>query len=475
MAAPKTFVSYSWTSPAHEQWVMDLATQLVEKGVNVVLDKWNLREGQDAIKFMEAMVVDAEVTKVIVVSDKHYAEKADKRKGGVGTESQIMSPEIYKQTDQTKFVAVLSELDPNGNPYLPTFLSSRMYIDMSSDDRYATNFEQLLRWLYDKPTFVKPTLGEMPAFLKDNAAPSPTRSKAKRASELARSGAPSAQNSIDSYLDSLIGILETFRIPGEQADFSQAVLDSIDAFLPYRDEFIEVVFAAAPKSDPALSRSLQRFFESAIPLLSRPESVSSWRQWDFDNYVFIVHELFLYVVAILLRHERFETLAEVLDLRFYAKDDNYPNEFMLTFSVLWKPMTALNQKQQELRRLSLRADLLEKRSHTSGLKFTTIMMADFVLFLRSAITEDGYKAWYPETLLYNYDHRRPFEIFARAESAAYFKKISPVIGFNSKTELEQLIATFSIDGRGGRWLPRWNYNTLNIDQLSNVSKLQSRP
>jgi hypothetical protein len=121
MAGPKTFISYSWTSPTHEQWVMDLATQLVEKGINVVLDKWDLREGQDAIKFMEAMVVDTEVTKVIVVSDKHYAEKADNRKGGVGAESQIMSPEIYKQTDQTKFVAVLSELDPNGAPYLPTF------------------------------------------------------------------------------------------------------------------------------------------------------------------------------------------------------------------------------------------------------------------------------------------------------------------------------------------------------------------
>jgi hypothetical protein len=39
MAGPKTFISYSWTSPAHEQWVMDLATQLVEKGINVVLDK----------------------------------------------------------------------------------------------------------------------------------------------------------------------------------------------------------------------------------------------------------------------------------------------------------------------------------------------------------------------------------------------------------------------------------------------------
>src|SRR6266446_10277284 len=99
MAGPKTFISYSWTSPAHERWVMDLATELVEKGVQIILDKWHLREGQDAVQFMESMVVDPDVKKVIIISDKHYAEKADKRRGGVGTESQIMSGEIYKKTD----------------------------------------------------------------------------------------------------------------------------------------------------------------------------------------------------------------------------------------------------------------------------------------------------------------------------------------------------------------------------------------
>ncbi len=66
--------------------MVDLATQLVENGVDVILDKWNLREGHDAVQFMELMVTDPNVTKVIVISDKAYAEKADARKGGVGTE-----------------------------------------------------------------------------------------------------------------------------------------------------------------------------------------------------------------------------------------------------------------------------------------------------------------------------------------------------------------------------------------------------
>jgi len=34
---PKAFVSYSWSSPDHESWVLNLATQLVESGVDVLL------------------------------------------------------------------------------------------------------------------------------------------------------------------------------------------------------------------------------------------------------------------------------------------------------------------------------------------------------------------------------------------------------------------------------------------------------
>jgi len=97
---PKLFVSYSWTSPEHEAWVLKLATDLCEAGVDVILDKWDLKEGHDAHAFMEKMVSDREVVKVILICDKTYADKTDGRIGGVGTEAQIISAEIYKQQDQ---------------------------------------------------------------------------------------------------------------------------------------------------------------------------------------------------------------------------------------------------------------------------------------------------------------------------------------------------------------------------------------
>ena len=45
---PKLFVSYSWTSPEHEGWVLDLASELRDSGIDVILDKWDLKEGNDA-------------------------------------------------------------------------------------------------------------------------------------------------------------------------------------------------------------------------------------------------------------------------------------------------------------------------------------------------------------------------------------------------------------------------------------------
>jgi hypothetical protein len=150
MTSTKTFISYSWTSGEHQQWVIDLATQLRENGVDVILDKWDLREGQDATVFMERMVTDTSVRKVIMVFDQVYAEKSDKRAGGVGTETQIISAEVYDKVDQTKFVGVASELDAEGKPYRPVYYKSRIYIDLSSDEIYASNFEQLLRWIFDK-------------------------------------------------------------------------------------------------------------------------------------------------------------------------------------------------------------------------------------------------------------------------------------------------------------------------------------
>jgi hypothetical protein len=71
------FISYCWTSPEHEKWVHDLALRLMETdGIDVKLDKWDLKPGQDKFAFMESMVNDNSIDKVLIICDKGYKEKA---------------------------------------------------------------------------------------------------------------------------------------------------------------------------------------------------------------------------------------------------------------------------------------------------------------------------------------------------------------------------------------------------------------
>jgi hypothetical protein len=209
---PRLFISYSWTSAQHEEWVLQLASELRESGVDVVLDKWDLKEGNDAHAFMETMVTDPSITKVILVCDRAYADKADGRSGGVGTEAQI-SGEIYESTTQDKFVAVVVERDEEGKPYVPAYYRSRIYIDLSDTSTYAQNFEQLLRWIYDKPLFQKPSLGRMPAFLEgDQSVALATSARFKRAIDAVRDNRSHAVPAMTEYLTALAEQLEAFRL-----------------------------------------------------------------------------------------------------------------------------------------------------------------------------------------------------------------------------------------------------------------------
>ncbi|WP_197030673.1 toll/interleukin-1 receptor domain-containing protein [Halomonas sp. BC04] len=166
---PTVFISYSWSCEDHESWVLELAESLLRDGVDVKLDKWDLKEGHDLNHFMESMVRDPSITKVIIVFDKKYVDRANDKKGGVGTETQIISNEVYGSVDQNKFVGVVRERDEEGEAFVPIYYRGRKYIDLSDDSSYHAQYEILLRWVYNQPLYDKPKLGVKPAFLDDSS------------------------------------------------------------------------------------------------------------------------------------------------------------------------------------------------------------------------------------------------------------------------------------------------------------------
>ena len=155
---PKVFISYSWTSEDYKATVLQLAEALVEKSVDVILDRWDLLPGHDRFAFMEQSIEKAD--KVLVLCDKKYSEKANAREGGVGTETAIITPGVYGQSNQEKFIPVVME----DFKFMPSYLKSRLGIDFRDGYR-EHGFEEILRAIYNKPANVRPPLGKPPVWI----------------------------------------------------------------------------------------------------------------------------------------------------------------------------------------------------------------------------------------------------------------------------------------------------------------------
>ena len=80
---PRVFVSYSHDSAEHKGWVLNLATTLRHRGVDAVLDQWDLKPGKDLGHFMETNLVGCDFA--IMVCTPNYVQKANAGTGGVGS------------------------------------------------------------------------------------------------------------------------------------------------------------------------------------------------------------------------------------------------------------------------------------------------------------------------------------------------------------------------------------------------------
>ena len=159
---PVCFISYSWDSEEHNAWVRKLAEHLQQNGVNTILDQWDLRPGMDIAHFMEKSINSSDY--VLLICTPHFAQKANEGIGGVGYEKNIVTAEIFKnKKPDISFVPILRV--GNDKESIPSYLGLKQYIDFRTEKNFGDNFEELLRHIYKKPKFKKPTAGVAPFLL----------------------------------------------------------------------------------------------------------------------------------------------------------------------------------------------------------------------------------------------------------------------------------------------------------------------
>ncbi|MCM3257023.1 TIR domain-containing protein [Paenibacillus lautus] len=445
---PTVFISYSWTTPEHEQWVYDLAERLMAgDGVDVKLDKWDLKEGYDKFAFMESMVTSDNIDKVLVICDKGYQEKANANKGGVGTEKILITPEVLQNVEQTKVIPIVSERDENGKEYMPNFIKSRIYIDLSNSDSFEENYEKLIRLLYNAPLYRKPSLGKKPVFLDEEKMNNYRSSNMLRQLTKATETNPQRLKSLAiGFSEVFLEELEQLKIEYEEIktnEIDDVITDRINSSLPLRDNYLEIVKVLI-ENDRVESDWFINLYEKMYSFTEFKGS-GNYNELQFDQYKFLVHEMYIYTIGLLVKYEKFPIVHELLSSE-YLLDSVYRNNGA-TFETFRFHLPSLEIRNERLgmRKISFHAHLLMERINTRFLTKPELIDCDLLLFYLSSLIIQGSYKWFPITYIYREYGARQIRCLVKLKSKRVAAKSISLFGASSIEEMKERISNYKHD------------------------------
>lgn len=471
MISPKVFISYSWSNKTHQEYVKHIADRLIDDNVDVILDIYDLKEGDDKYVFMESMLTDETVTHILVLCDKEYAKKADGRLAGVGTESQIISSEIYEKTTQSKFIPIVCEYNEEGEPYLPVFMKTRIWINFSSIELENENWEQLIRLLYGKPQFTKPERGKTPSYIL-NEKPTPADgiyTKYQTFKNAVNQDRKGINHYRSDFLEACIQFSDKLRVRENPAgNIAEIIIAKYESLIVVRDYVCDwILFESAIASESEFSEILIDFFEKMRELKSRPSEINSWNESWFDGHAIFVFETFLYSIASLIKSNKYKVLYELLHAHYIIPitDSNSVGKFeqfpcFQTFCDAIQSELAPNG--QKL--LSPVAELIKRHSNRQDIPFNDLIQADLLSVFVATTMPDAY--WYPQ-LSYYIDYSCIFQLFLKASQKRHFDKLLIITGFENSEKLKASVKTgierLELERLSGPFRRR-NFSTiLNID------------
>lgn len=156
---PKVFISYSWESKEHSEWVNSLADKLLADGIEAIIDSYDVIPGDRLPEFMESSIKDSDY--VIIICTEEYKRKANNREKGVGYESHIISAELYNNHNDRKFIPIIRQGE--FNTAIPTYLDGKLAIDLRGNSYNETSYKDLIASIFKVKK--KPKVGIRPDYL----------------------------------------------------------------------------------------------------------------------------------------------------------------------------------------------------------------------------------------------------------------------------------------------------------------------
>lgn len=445
---PKVFISYSWTSPEYKEKVISLATRLMENGIEVIIDAWDLKPGHNMVAFMESMVTDPTIDKVLVLCNQSYAERASTYNGGVGTETQIIGPEVYTKVKQEKFIPVILERDENEQDYIPVHMKSLIYIDLHMN--FEEGYESLLRLLYEQPLLRKPKLGSPPTYLFDEKK---TKFKVSGVLSSIRDAIVRHPNRVKGlcrdYKQAFIQDLETFKLTHEDLEepFDEKITNLIHEMVPLRDNYIQFIEQLCVDESLFDTKIITNFFESIYPFSDVPVGYSGTVYTiQFDHYKYLIHELFLYTTAILISRQMYTKLNEIIRHRYFVQGIHREELKDGGYELFYFHLQSLEGRNRRLslNRISLHGELIRNSCSSTEYSWENLIEADFILYYIQNIqslqktANTPYFGWYPITTAFTRFSNPRIPLFQRLKSKTHFNDIKTLFSIDSIEQLEKI-------------------------------------
>jgi hypothetical protein len=416
---------------------MELAKYLASNAVHAIFDQWDVRPGQDIVTFME-QIRDENIEYALILCDKTYKEKADTRTKGAGKETLMIANEVYENPFQIKYIPIIMERDDNGEPYIPIFLEGRDYIDLSDED--TLEYEKLLRHIFDKPLFERPPLGKHPNFDEPEGQSKfdiPSNFKPLKAIE---KSSPGFLVICEDFFTASTDSLEQYRVTPSHSEpyevFCKRIVKSIEDMKLFRDNVLDVITKLVRYADSTNENTspIHKFSENIYTYTKRPEHVYSYRDGDFDNFCFLLYELFLYTIATCLKYEKFHMITPLLNN--YLSMDEIPNAPMVDYTyLLYAGTQALNAWNAKLRNkwVSPIGQLLKQRAQRPDIQWEDVLQADIFLCIK-----DDHLSW-SRTAIY-LPRSKKLPLFARSTSKRYAMRFLPILGCNNPDDFKQKVS-----------------------------------
>jgi hypothetical protein len=134
---PRVFISYKRESQAHTEWVMMLGADLRKRGINALLDEWEVDLGDSLSDYMALAIGESDVM-LFIITEGAVAAVEGRVGGGIKFEFQIANARRYQGAD-FRIVGVLRSGD---RP--PGHIADNLYIDFRNDGNYLNALQRLV-------------------------------------------------------------------------------------------------------------------------------------------------------------------------------------------------------------------------------------------------------------------------------------------------------------------------------------------